>query len=408
MVKAHLEENGIDKTYTGWVFHGEDFEEMSEDEDDDGDAGVEQRCDGLQEMLADVCAGRYEMDINVENIPPGEASSSHGPSAADEDPQPSDAMSNDLDPQPFDAMLNDLHLPLYSRFMTTGRQTSAHLRDASIFDSTIELESHIQGTSMSSVASTSTRKGRGRSKNISLTRHIKDTDQKLRIEIPKGLSRPVGKYAKRLKTEVGIICRTYAPPACSTWPAVKQEQRQIFYDRILEKFDIDLHDSRLKKAVNSYLALTFKNYRNRLHSHYKRFGNHEVASQKPYEGVSQEDWEMCCNRFCSDDFQRDAPIGRIELWKKTHYSLEKDRSTLECQLLYEKMIRLQSQSTEKYSTPLTDDEICKRVLGTRPGYVRGLGHGVVAPPSSSTGLHNDHGWKNLLIGPRQLKDKLKS
>ncbi|XXG47862.1 hypothetical protein AAC387_Pa02g2430 [Persea americana] len=55
------------------------------------------------------------MDINVENIPPGEASSSHGPSAADEDPQPSDVMSNDLDPQPFDAMLNDLNLPLYSR-----------------------------------------------------------------------------------------------------------------------------------------------------------------------------------------------------------------------------------------------------------------------------------------------------
>ena len=113
MVKAHLEENGIDKTYTRWVFHGEDFEEMSEDEDDDGDVGVEQRCDGLQEMLADVCAGRYEMDINVENIPPGEASSSHGASAADEDPQPSDGMSNDLDPQLFDAMLNDLHLPLY-------------------------------------------------------------------------------------------------------------------------------------------------------------------------------------------------------------------------------------------------------------------------------------------------------
>ncbi|XXG58741.1 hypothetical protein AAC387_Pa04g0977 [Persea americana] len=113
MVKAHLEENGMDKTYTRWLFHGEDFEEMSEDEDDDGEVGVEQRCDGLQEMLADLCVGTYEMEINVENIPQGEASSSHGPSAADEDQQPSYAMSNDLDPQPFDAMLNDLHLPLY-------------------------------------------------------------------------------------------------------------------------------------------------------------------------------------------------------------------------------------------------------------------------------------------------------
>ena len=65
MVKAHLEENGMDKTYTWWVFHGDDFEEMSEDEDNDGDGGVEQRCDGLQEMSANICPGRFVMDINV-------------------------------------------------------------------------------------------------------------------------------------------------------------------------------------------------------------------------------------------------------------------------------------------------------------------------------------------------------
>lgn len=36
--------------------------------------------------------------------------------------------------------------------MATGiRQTSAHIQDASIFDSTVEPESHIQGASMSSV-----------------------------------------------------------------------------------------------------------------------------------------------------------------------------------------------------------------------------------------------------------------
>ena len=83
------------------------------------------------------------------------------------------------------------------------------------------------------LASTSTRRGRGRLKNISFTKHIKDTGQKVRIEIPEGLSRPVGKYAKQFKTEGGIICWTYAPLARSTWPAVKQEQRQIFYDHIL-------------------------------------------------------------------------------------------------------------------------------------------------------------------------------
>ncbi|KAJ8617778.1 hypothetical protein MRB53_013964 [Persea americana] len=38
---------------------------------------------------------------------------------------------------------------------------------------------------------------------------------------------------------------------------------------------------------------------------------------------------------------------------------------------------------------------CKRVLGTRPGYVQGLGRGVLAPPSSSTGLHNNQRVEEL-------------
>ena len=41
--------------------------------------------------------------------------------------------------------------------MTTGsRQTSAHIRDTSMFDSTVEPESHVQGTSMSSVGKINT------------------------------------------------------------------------------------------------------------------------------------------------------------------------------------------------------------------------------------------------------------
>ena len=35
------------------------------------------------------------------------------------------------------------------------------------------------------------------------------------------------------------------------------------------------------------------------------------------------------------------------------------------------------------------------MLGTGPGYVQGLGHGVVAPPSSSTGLHNNQRVEEL-------------
>ncbi|KAF9604130.1 hypothetical protein IFM89_002805 [Coptis chinensis] len=49
-------------------------------------------------------------------------------------------------------------------------------------------------------------------------------------------------------------------------------------------------------------------------------------------------------------------------------------------LVLERMVELQNQPTLEGSNPLTEEEIFDEVLGVRPGYKRGLGHGE-APPS---------------------------
>ena len=46
------------------------------------------------------------------------------------------------------------------------------------------------------------------------------------------------------------------------------------------------------------------------------------------------------------------------------------------------MIDIKSQPTPEGSTAPIDDEICDQVLGMRPYYVRGLGHGITTPSSS--------------------------
>ena len=46
------------------------------------------------------------------------------------------------------------------------------------------------------------------------------------------------------------------------------------------------------------------------------------------------------------------------------------------------MIGIKSQPTPEGSTAPTDDEIYDQVLGTRSYYIRGLGHGIIAPLSS--------------------------
>ncbi|XP_026396499.1 uncharacterized protein LOC113291147 [Papaver somniferum] len=48
-----------------------------------------------------------------------------------------------------------------------------------------------------------------------------------------------------------------------------------------------------------------------------------------------------------------------------------------------KMLELRAAPTPEGSTPLTDAQICEKVLGVRSGYVKGLRHGYEKPSSYS-------------------------
>ena len=54
------------------------------------------------------------------------------------------------------------------------------------------------------------------------------------------------------------------------------------------------------------------------------------------------------------------------------------------------MTEIRSQPTTEGSTAPTNDEICDRMLGTRPYYVRGLGYGITAPLSSRSSKAKIH------------------
>ena len=51
------------------------------------------------------------------------------------------------------------------------------------------------------------------------------------------------------------------------------------------------------------------------------------------------------------------------------------------------MLELQKKSMVEDGEPLTEVDICVQVLGSRSGYIKGLGHGPRPPPSSSRSRH---------------------
>ena len=80
----------IDNTYTRWFHHGEAYEVLSEDEDDDVPSG--DGSEGLQEMLEDL-----ERGSTIHVMPKGDASSSSDPRES----------------SPLGLMFKDAKLPLY-------------------------------------------------------------------------------------------------------------------------------------------------------------------------------------------------------------------------------------------------------------------------------------------------------
>ncbi|KAF9588438.1 hypothetical protein IFM89_010197 [Coptis chinensis] len=80
------------------------------------------------------------------------------------------------------------------------------------------------------------------------------------------------------------------------------------------------------------------------------------------------------------DPETQQEAGMIALYRKTHFSEKKGWVSHEAENNYERMVELQNQPTPEGSNPLTEEEIFYEVLGVRPGYKRGLGHGE-APPS---------------------------
>ncbi|KAK9118419.1 hypothetical protein Scep_016512 [Stephania cephalantha] len=77
------------------------------------------------------------------------------------------------------------------------------------------------------------KKGRGKAKNVALDQYLaKSNGIKPKVNIPDGKLKPVGAWAAEFMTELGIICRTYAPIRVAQWKKVEQKDKEQIYNLI--------------------------------------------------------------------------------------------------------------------------------------------------------------------------------
>ncbi|KAF7151007.1 hypothetical protein RHSIM_Rhsim02G0136300 [Rhododendron simsii] len=96
--------------------------------------------------------------------------------------------------------------------------------------------------------------------------------------------------------------------------------------------------------------------------------NHYVAGSKAFYKIKNH-WKKKNNGV-----NLDLP----ETWMKTHYSEKRKCWTngiIFCDICKKKLKDVQDQAMANGSVPLTDEELSCTIFGSKPGYIRGLGHG---------------------------------
>ncbi|XP_034677791.1 uncharacterized protein LOC117908288 [Vitis riparia] len=211
------------------------------------------------------------------------------------------------------------------------------------------------------------------------------------VEIKPENNAPTGVNSSRMKSEIGTIVRNYAPLDVEKWADISESDKVFMMEKLQEKFIIDFTQDHVKKAIEGKMAARYRDHRNKCHKHFKKYPTIALAKQNPYKHVSdQKQWDWLCDRFASEKFQRRSTLNTENRMKLPFTHRGGSRSFVQHVEELEKMLELQKQPVLEGGQALKEAEICVQVLGSRSGYIKGLGHGPRPPSSSSKSTHKSH------------------
>ncbi|XP_028121132.1 uncharacterized protein LOC114318438 [Camellia sinensis] len=193
-----------------------------------------------------------------------------------------------------------------------------------------------------------------------------DKDGKLSVPIPPEFRAPVGDYAAKLASKIGVEVRTRLPnPSVRRWKYVDASIKEAVFQRLnnhilLSRIHKNLLRTPSDQGITRIQQQEFpKWFKERINI---------LREEKSPEATNAEE-------------RKGYEFGITELYKETHYN-EKTHEWIssQAQCNYDNMIQTQADHlSQSGSTPLTAEELSIKVLKPRSGYVKGLG----MRPSSS-------------------------
>ncbi|KAM3398437.1 hypothetical protein P3S68_001952 [Capsicum galapagoense] len=223
------------------------------------------------------------------------------------------------------------------------------------------------------------RKGRGKTRGKGLEKMKKGMGSKMKIEISLGKGRPTKPIqSAKLFNELGIIARNFLP-LLNKWKELTREDKDATLVRCHERFDINLDEHHVKDSWEDILKNRSRQWRYKLKQKFESVRFVEEACKMEVEQLTFENWNKLCDMWNDPERKGEKESegvepDRIEFYKHTHYMSEKGWSSEEAATNYNNMNDLKALYTSGESS-MTIDEIVDAVLGTKSGYIKGLGYG---------------------------------
>ncbi|KAH0767926.1 hypothetical protein KY285_003797 [Solanum tuberosum] len=267
-------------------------------------------------------------------------------------------------------------------------------------------------------ASTRIKNGRGKTRGKGLEKLKKAMGSKMKIDIPVGSNNP----------DWIVIVANYLVPGLGNsilnngalalfflfWEIIASEleaiEKRVGKLLCRERFEINLDEHYVKDSCEDILKNRSRQWRYKLKQLFESARSEEEACKIEVPELTPENWNRLCDMWIDPKHKKRCDINkvdrtklksnhfmgskafvaaraelgenepekvepdRIEFYKHTHYNSKKGWSSLEAETHYNNMKDLKDLYTLGEAS-MTTDEIVDTVLGTKSGYIRGLGYG---------------------------------
>ncbi|XP_042963797.1 uncharacterized protein LOC122297717 [Carya illinoinensis] len=282
------------------------------------------------------------------------------------------------------------------------------------------------------------RRGRGPAKCTEFEKWRKHG--KVLLKINTGKTAPCCSNANMFTTRVTWIVKHHCDMSYARWSDVPQAHKDELIDRVRGDFELDWELENHRLTVTKQLRKRFNAFHHELHSIYLSYGSHEEALASGTERVSPLVWVKLCTRWGSEAFKKISNKNRenrkkllinhtagrksfvrileekraesanlVDFFKETHWSKKNSKFiTAATEDKYKDMVGKLDTLEPEQRTSEAAAGVFKEVLGSRPGYARGLGEMVIPESTRQRSLEREREYIALIEKHKKEAESSKS